>query len=64
MWVPPHGQFLRALPILSIHPGEFLPSEGIAMGWEHMAEALSLFLNLSGLDKMVLEEPVLGPLSF
>ena len=29
-----------------------------------MAEASSLFLCLSGLDKMILERVVLGPLSF
>ena len=63
MLVPPHGQFPWALPALLIRPGEFLPLEGIAMGG-HTAEALSLFLNLSGLDKMIPEGPVLGPLSF
>ena len=64
MRVPPHGQFLRTLPTLLIHPGEFLPLEGISMEGGHTAEALSLFLNLSGLDKMIPEGPVLGPLSF
>ena len=33
-------------------------------GGGHTAEALSLFLNLSSLDKMIPEGPVLGPLSF
>ena len=63
MRVPPHGQFPWALPNLLICLGEFLPSEGVAMGGQ-TAEALSLFLNLSGSDKMIPEGPVLGPLSF
>ena len=63
MRVPPPGQFPLALPTFLICPGEFLPSEEIAMGG-HTVEALSLFLNLSGLDKMIPEGPVLGPLSF
>ena len=46
-------------------PGGVPPLRGNCNGGGgHTAEALSLFLNLSGLDKMVLEEPVLGPLSF
>ena len=63
MLVPPHGRFLLALLILSVHPWELLFSEGIARG-AHMAEASSPFLDLSGLDKMIPERLVLGPLSF
>ena len=60
---PPHGQFPLALLVLSVHLWELLSSEGIARG-AHMAEASSLFLDLSGLDKMIPERLVLGPLSF
>ena len=60
---PPPGQFPLALLILSVHPWELLSLERIARG-AHMAEALSLFLDPSGLDKMIPEGLVLGPLSF
>ena len=63
MLAPPHGRFPLALLILSVHPWELLSSEGIAKG-AHMAEALSPFLDLSGLDKIIPEGLVLGPLSF
>ena len=63
MLAPPHGQFPLALLILSVHPWELLSSERIARG-AHMAEDLSLFLDPSGLDKMIPEGLVLGPLSF
>ena len=60
---PPHGQFPLALLILSVHPWELLSLEGLARG-AYMAEALSPFLDLSGLDKMMPKRLVLGPLSF
>ena len=60
---PPHGQFPLALLILSVHPWELLSLEGIARG-AYMAEALSPFLGLSGLDKMIPKRLVLGRLSF
>ena len=63
MLVPPHGRFPLALLVLSVHPWELLSSEGIARG-VHMAEASSPFLDLSGMDKMIPERLVLGPLSF
>ena len=63
MLVPPHGRFPLALLVLSVHQWELLSSEGIARG-VHMAEASSPFLDLSGLDKMIPERLVLGPLSF
>ena len=66
-WVPsagpPHGRFPLALFILLVHPWELLSSEGIARR-AHMVEASSPFLSLSGLDKMIPERLVLGPLSF
>ena len=63
MLVPPHGRFLLALLILLVHPWELLSLEGIARR-ARMAEASSPFLGLSGLDKMIPERLVLGPLSF
>ena len=66
-WVPnagpPHGRFPLALLILSVHLWELLSSERIARG-AHMAEASSPFLDPPGLDKMIPEGLVLGPLSF
>ena len=59
LWSVPIGPLL----ILSVHPWELLSSERIPRG-AHMAEALSPFLDLSGLDKMIPEGLVLGPLSF
>ena len=63
MLAPPHGRFPLALLILLVHPWELLSLEGIATG-AHMVEALSPFLDLSGLDKMIPEGLVLGALSF
>ena len=63
MLAPPHGQFPLALLILLVHPWELLSLESVARG-AHMAEALYPFLDPSGLDKMILEGLVLGPLSF
>ena len=63
MLVPPYGRFPLALLVLPVHPWELLSLEGIARG-AHMAEASSPFLDLSGLDKMIPERLVLGPLSF
>ena len=63
MLAPAHGQFPLVFLILSVHPWELLSSERIARG-AHMAEALSPFLDPSGLDKMIPEGLVLGPLSF
>ena len=60
---PLHGRFPLALLILSVHPWELLSSEGIARR-AHMVEASSPFLGLSGLDKIIPERLVLGPLSF
>ena len=63
MLAPTDGRCPLALLVLSVHSWELLSSEGIASG-AHMAEASSLFLDLSGLDKMIPERLVLGPLSF
>ena len=63
MLAPPDGQFPLAILILSVHPWELLSLERIAKG-AHMVEALSPFQDPSGLDKMIPEGLVLGPLSF
>ena len=63
MLPPPNGLYPLALLILSVHPWELLSLEGIARR-AHMAEASSPFLDPSGLDKMIPEGLILGPLSF
>ena len=53
-----------SVPVGPLNPlGRILFSEGIARR-AHMVEASSPFLCLSGLDKMIPERLVLGPLSF
>ena len=61
---PPSWSIPAGPPNLLDLPGGVPPLGGNCIGGEHTVEALSLFLNLSGSDKMIPEGPVLGPLSF